>query len=77
VSFTEGFKSAINYCLTVAILQWFTREQAPTCLNSQIMASGFQCSQLLICTQGSSTHISHNALCMGDRTLSLGWGLMW
>jgi hypothetical protein len=76
VSFTEGFKSAINYCLNVAILQWFTREQAPTCLSSQITGAGFQCPQLLNCTQGSSNDISHNALRMGDRTLSLAWGLM-
>ncbi len=33
VGFTEGSKSAIIYCLTVSILQWFTREQAHTCLT--------------------------------------------
>ncbi len=77
MSFSEGFKWAINYCLTVAILQTFAREQAPTCLSSQIMRAGFQCPQLLNCIQGSSTNTSHNALRMGDRTLSLGWGLMW
>jgi len=33
VGFTEGSKSAIIDCLTVSILQWFTREQAHTCLT--------------------------------------------
>ncbi len=33
VGFTEGSKSAIIYCLTVSILQWFAREQAHTCLT--------------------------------------------
>ncbi len=33
VGFTEGSKSVIIYCLTVSILQWFTRERAHTCLT--------------------------------------------